>query len=153
VARSQDDISAGEWIEPFLAVLRNSGNVLAAAKAADIERKTAYDRKKADTDFATRWADALDEAMEVLEAEARRRALGTSDRLMEFLLTAHNPDKYDRRDHIQVNVGIGDISALLGTADKATLVEARKRALPFREAIAEIDMPSENGAKEKEKEA
>src|SRR3546814_693854 len=65
--------------------------------------------------FAAEWADALEAAIDALDAEARRRALdgvevphfhqgrvaGTvrkySDSLLMFLLRAHRPDRYRER--------------------------------------------------------
>lgn len=62
------------WVKAFLAALSESGNVRLACEAAQINRWTAYDRRENDPDFAKAWADALDQAADLLEEEARRRA-------------------------------------------------------------------------------
>lgn len=62
------------WVKGFLVALSTTGNVRAACEATRIDRKTAYNRRDADEDFAAAWADALDEAADLLELEARRRA-------------------------------------------------------------------------------
>lgn len=103
----------------FLETLAATGNVSAAARAAGIARSTCYRIRRADPDLAEAWTDAIEEAVDVLEAEARRRALEGverplvgagklirdddgkvvmvreyNDRLLEFLLKALRPDKY-----------------------------------------------------------
>jgi hypothetical protein len=80
--------------ETFLATLRETCNVSAAARAAKIGRSTAYDWRDADEAFASAWDDAEEEAVDALEMRARERALDNSDRMMEILLKAHRPDKY-----------------------------------------------------------
>ncbi|MBU0781005.1 MAG: hypothetical protein KKC72_13305 [Alphaproteobacteria bacterium] len=80
--------------ETFLATLRETCNVSAAARAAKIGRSTAYDWRDADEAFAAAWDDAEEEAVDALEMRARERALDNSDRMMEILLKAHRPDKY-----------------------------------------------------------
>lgn len=103
------------WRQAFLAALRLSGNVTLAAQEAQIDRTTAYAARERDEHFAERWAAAIDEAAERLEAEARRRAVdGTdepvfykgkvvghirkySDSLLSKLLDAHLPHKYRQR--------------------------------------------------------
>ena len=99
----------------FLKALTDTGNVSAAARAAKASRSRAYQLKAADPGFAAEWADALETAIDALDAEARRRALdgvetphfhqgrvaGTvrkySDTLLMFLLRAHRPDRYRER--------------------------------------------------------
>ncbi len=86
--------SAGEWRPTFLAALRNSANVRASALMAGISRKTAYDHRKRSTKFRDEWDEAMEDACDVLEAEARRRAVGGSDTLLIFLLKSHRPQRY-----------------------------------------------------------
>lgn len=99
----------------FIDILRDTANVSAAARAANVNRRTAYNWREESAEFAADWDEALEEATDALEAEARRRALegvpkpvfyqgsecGTvqeySDTLMTLLLKAHRPDKYKER--------------------------------------------------------
>lgn len=99
----------------FLAELAKSGNISAAARGAGLSRSHAYALRASDPEFAAEWADALEEAVDSLEAEARRRAIegvdsphfhggqltGTvkkySDSLLMFLLKAHRPERYRDR--------------------------------------------------------
>jgi len=48
------------WHTPFLHNLRESGSVVAAAKAVEISRKTAYWHRRVDSVFATKWDAAKD---------------------------------------------------------------------------------------------
>lgn len=119
---------AKEWMDLFLAAFANTGNVRFAAREAGVSRQEVYRIKGLDAEFAERFDDARDEAMDMLELECRRRAFqgvkkerwvrtGTdpktrlatyekiieteySDILMIFLLKGGRPDVYrDNFDH------------------------------------------------------
>lgn len=108
--------------DAFLGALAATGNVSAAARAAGVARWWLYALRGKDAGFAALWRDAEEEAVDLLEAEARRRAVDGieeplmgggklikddagqvvtirryNDRLLEFLLKAHRPDKYRDR--------------------------------------------------------
>lgn len=112
------------WESAFLAALANTGNVRAACQAAKIGRTTVYKHREVSPAFDVAWQVAIDEAVEVLEAEALRRAVhGTrepvyykgkivgqvlkySDVLLIFLMKAARPDKYrERFEHVGRNGG------------------------------------------------
>jgi hypothetical protein len=63
------------WIDPFLLALRTTGNVSHSARAAGIATPSAYKLRREDADFAAAWDNALEDATDELELEARRRAL------------------------------------------------------------------------------
>ena len=104
--------TARAWQPAFLAALAEHCNVRAACRAAGVGREAAYDLRRADPAFAAAWETALEEGVELLEEEVRRRALhgvsepvfyrgaecGTiqrySDTLAIFLLKAHRPKVY-----------------------------------------------------------
>ncbi len=65
---------AATWTQAFLAVLARCGNVMLACYAADISRATAYRLRDLDAGFANAWDEALNDAADVLEKEAWRRA-------------------------------------------------------------------------------
>lgn len=92
--------TSGAWIEPFLHNLRNTANVRAACNAAGIRRPVAYDRRDSHPEFAARWEQAMEEACDILEFVARKRAFETSDTLLIFLLKAHRPERF--ADRLQV---------------------------------------------------
>jgi hypothetical protein len=104
-----------------------------ASRTAGVSRKTAYQQRSEDSDFAAQWDEALDEACDALEAEARRRAVEGveqkkftrggdpivdpetgeqykervySDTLLVFLLKGHRPERYrERVEHTGKNGG------------------------------------------------
>ncbi len=101
-----------DWRPAFLKSMKKLGNVTRACTAAKIGRSTAYDMYESDADFAKDWEEALEEATDLLELEARRRAekgvrtpiyqggllVGHkqmySDGLMQVLLKANRPEKF-----------------------------------------------------------
>jgi hypothetical protein len=111
--------SAGEWRPPFLAALRNSGNVRAACKAAGISRAAAYSHRENSREFRQQWDEAIEDACDILEAEAWQRGRKSSDTLLIFLLKAHRPEKY-REVIKQEHGGAMTIKVVYGTDDNAT---------------------------------
>lgn len=103
------------WHDKFLLSLRDNGNVRLACQIVAIDRQTAYNHRESDQLFRQQWDDAIEEAIECMEAEARRRAMRGitetvfyrgkkcgviqkySDTLLIFLLKAHRPEKYRER--------------------------------------------------------
>lgn len=102
----------------LLAALRRTGNVSAAARAARVDRNCFYNWRRDDEVFRAAADDAMEEAADRLESEARRRAetgvlepvyhggkrVGTirrySDTLLIFLLKGARPEKFrDRMEH------------------------------------------------------
>lgn len=62
------------WQPAFLAALRENGVVRDACEAAEVPRSTAYAARNADPDFAALWDEAVQDAADLLEREAVRRA-------------------------------------------------------------------------------
>ncbi len=110
------------WKAKFLKMLADTGNVRLACKAVRIERSTAYKARDADPEFRAKWDEMIENACDLLEAEAWRRGVyGTlkpvfykgmlctdrrgqptgiqeySDTLLALLLRGHRPDKYRER--------------------------------------------------------
>ena len=86
-------------------------------KITGISRKT-VENWFDDPSFVAEFEIAKREATELLEIEARRRGMSTSDVLLIFLLKAHNPGKY--RENINVNIR-GNVSVY--SADQIALIE------------------------------
>jgi len=95
-----------QWKPKFIEVLSNSANVRAACRAAGVNRATAYRHKERNAGFREEWAQALQEAGEVLEAVAWQRAKEKSDLLLIFLLKALMPEKY-RETSVLQHTGAG----------------------------------------------
>ena len=115
------------WKPLFLDTLRGTGNVQLAALNADVARQVAYRARDSSATFRADWDEALEEARELLEAEARRRAaIGIeepvfykgevvghirkySDNLLMFLLKAHWPEKFRENVSIDQRVSGRDV--------------------------------------------
>lgn len=64
-----------DWRDLFIDALSLGGNVKIACMAAGVSRSTVYLERKNNQDFAASWDGALDEATDILEQEATRRAV------------------------------------------------------------------------------
>lgn len=94
------------WKSAFLATLRNTGNVRLSCAAAKVGRSTCYVAREKSPEFARLWDEALEDGVDVLEAEARKRALKSSDFLLGMLLKAHRPGVYGDRQHVAVRLTV-----------------------------------------------
>ena len=111
-----------DWAAEFLGALRDTGNVRLACQAAGISRPTAYDRRDRDPVFAGAWHWAREDAGELLEGEAWRRAVHGWDEpvyqggkyvgnirkydsnLLVVLLKALKPEVYRERVDMTIDV-------------------------------------------------
>lgn len=118
--------------EKFLETLAQTCNVSEAAREAGFSRRTAYEWRDDDENFAAEWKVAEDEAADKLEREAWRRAVeGTdkpvtyqgkimasykeySDKMLEILLKAHRPDKFKERVATEHS---GDVTVHIASED------------------------------------
>lgn len=89
-------------IRTFVESLTRGETITAASKAAGVCRKTAYNWRDSDKEFAEAWDDAIEVGTEKLETEATRRALDGSDTLLIFLLKARRPKVYRERVSTEV---------------------------------------------------
>ena len=119
-----------DWGPRFIEAFRASGIVRLAALSAGIDRDTVYKRAGRDPLFAAAWAQAREDAIDVLEAEARRRALSVSDSLLMFLLRANRPTMYRDNARLEVTGAAGgpivtaQVLAGMGDHEKAALRKA-----------------------------
>jgi hypothetical protein len=146
-----------DWAPTFLHAFGDTHLVSDAAKLAGIGRRTAYDRRLKDPEFATAWAAIEEHSTDLLESEAYRRAVDGwrerpildddghvvgevrkfSDALLMFLLKARRPAVY--REHHQVEITDSTPVALdslgldlkaLSDRDLANLAGILRRASP-----------------------
>lgn len=105
----------------FIDLLREWGVISKAAEGAKVNRRTAYERRAGNAEFARQWDDALQDFADSLEAEAIRRArdgiikgvyhqgvlmnseVQYSDTLMAQLLKAKRPDEYGDKLTIKID--------------------------------------------------
>jgi hypothetical protein len=131
-----------KWPAKFIEALAKTCNVARAARLAKVGRRTVYDRRAANPEFAAQWDESIKIGGEALEFEARRRAIEGvkepryykgkvcghvkrySDLLLIVLLNAHFPEKY-RSNHKLEHTGEVSLADLVGEAEARA--EARKR--------------------------
>ena len=110
--------AAAAWRSVFLERLKATGNITLAAAGAGVTRQNVYQTRSRNKTFRRQWDEALEQAVDLLAGEARRRATGMkrdvwyagkvvgtenvySDALLMFLLKAHRPTLY--RDNVKVD--------------------------------------------------
>ena len=125
----------------FLAAYAQSGNRTNAAKKAGVTRKTRWRWEQDDSEFAAAKAEALEQSIDLLELETRRRAMigvdvpqyykgqridtvkKYSDVLLMFKLNALRPEKY--RARIDVNAKVQhtaiDMNAVKATSNEVAM--------------------------------
>lgn len=127
-------------VKEFIDALRESGgNVSRACDLVAIHRRTAYEWRESDEDFARLWDEAVEAGTDDLEQEARRRALDGlrrkkftktgvpiidpmtgeqyeeleySDTLLIFLMKGNRPDKYKDRSDVNLNANLSMVNLL-----------------------------------------
>lgn len=119
-------LAAGSVKDAFLQLIAADPRLGDGEAARAVGRsRWATMRWKRDPEFLARYKAAKDAAVAdittALENEARRRALTSSDRLLEFLLQSYNPERFRKRETLD-----------LGNADGKPL------QVTDREAAAEI---------------
>ncbi|WP_151086856.1 hypothetical protein [Hymenobacter baengnokdamensis] len=144
-----------DWRPAFLKSMKKLGNVTRACTAAKIGRSTAYDMYEGDADFARDWDEALEEATDLLELEARRRAekgvrtpiyqggllVGHkqmySDGLMQVLLKANRPQKYKEFSAVDhTTLGREMVGSQIYLPDNGRDASMTARAMPESELPA-----------------
>lgn len=118
----------------FLRELSEYPNITLAARAVGVSVATIYKHRKDDPLFAERMQEALDEAVDLLEDEAHRRAFKGvekpiffrdqeiakvreySDGLAMFLLKAHRPNKYRERSEVAMSGNLS-VTVMTGVPD------------------------------------
>ena len=63
------------WVNPFLTALAQTGVLRAAAAHAGVSTTAVYNRRKTDDDFAAAYEQAIEDSIDLLDHEARHRAL------------------------------------------------------------------------------
>ena len=81
-------------------------SVTRAADAADGTVGNFKAWRKSDPNFAADWDEAIESGTDFLEDVATERAMEKSDPLMQMMLKARRPDKYDRGSKLELSGGI-----------------------------------------------
>jgi hypothetical protein len=126
------DLVSARRRKAFLMALATTGNVTIACAAAGWPRSFPYSLRKADKEFGEQWGFCVENAADLLEGEALRRAVhgvredvwykpkdGSpevighkviySDRLLETLLKANKPEKFNPSIGVKVEGNKGGV--------------------------------------------
>lgn len=135
------------WASPFLESLRRLGVVASAASTAGVSRAAPYKLRDRDAGFAAEMQDALAESVEVLEAEAWRRATTGvaepvfnrgevvghvtrySDQLLITLLKGHHPGRYREKYEVSSSVTMAAVQGKIDRVVAAVLKVVKDPAL------------------------
>lgn len=120
------------WEDKFLRLYRETGNVTLSARGAGINRNTVYERRKNNPAFAAIMDDAREEAIEILEAVANKRARESSDTLLIFLLKSLKPDTYG--DKLRISYDAETIAQLKRFEEKL-----KQRGTTLQEALPRME--------------
>ncbi len=82
-----------KW-DDFVRLIGEGCTVALAANGAGVDRSDAYKRRKVNQEFADAWDAACKARRDKLIAEAERRALAGSDKLLIFLLCNYHPEQF-----------------------------------------------------------
>lgn len=114
----------------FIEVLRAKCSVYHAAKEVDVSRKTVYQWRHQDLEFAQAWDAAIEDAVDTVESSLYERALAGDTTATIFFLKG-NRAKYRDRVTIDVNKLDADIERELAA------ITAGSQADPIGEAESE----------------
>jgi hypothetical protein len=141
--------------EAFLEALRQVPNITYAAIQSGVSRKTAYNHRDQDPEFAAAWDEALEEGVDMIELEAHRRAvqgytepvfymgaivghvIKYSDALMARLLQAHRPEKYSEKHQHKVS-GENPLQQALAAIDGTTVGPPAERGATLPEPLGQV---------------
>jgi hypothetical protein len=120
----------------FLDMIRATGCTdVDAATIAGVSRWTAWRWKKNDPEFAKQYDDMRKIGVEHLVKEAERRAMHGSDRLLEFLLCNYAPERFKRKETVDLGNADGKPLQIADTGAAAERIatilaaaQARKQA-------------------------
>jgi hypothetical protein len=111
MAEGREDARAARQAR-LIAALDQGLDLRRACRMAGVSMRSALRWRKDDVDFAARLAEAHEAGVVALEAEAHRRAMAGSDKLIVFLLCAYAPERFSLAGQIaRVREGLGRASA------------------------------------------
>ena len=92
--RARRGVKVTEWEPMFLEALSLHGIVVQAVKQSGVTRSTVYLRREKTPAFATKWDEALDEALSNIELAVTNAALEGDMQTARWLLSRRMPEKY-----------------------------------------------------------
>jgi len=120
----------------FLEVLQQTGNVTKATAKAGLDRSLVYRRRNLHPSFREQWQNAMDQALDYLEAYLWDKAMGkdadetpdgrvVDEKIAIFLLKAHRPEIFGdgkrRRDTDEKVRGVSPRGRLMKKLDQMAI--------------------------------
>lgn len=105
--------------EAALELLAEGCDLSETAAALGVHRHTLRRWRQGDPEFARRCVEAAKVHVDALKAEAERRALRGSDKLLMFLLCNYAPDQFSMQSKLEVSAGAGLADAILAARQRA----------------------------------
>jgi len=93
---------SGDWQPAFLAALQKLPVVRVACQQAGISRAEAYRARTRDAAFASSWEEALQDGLDIIEAQLMTRAIKSDTVASIFILKNRRPEIYG--ENVNVNV-------------------------------------------------
>lgn len=133
-----EGLTREEREEEFLRLLSQGNTVRAAAAGVALPFNSLYRKKHNDPAFARRWEDAQRIKVDHLIAEAERRAMKGSDKLLMFLLTNYVPDRFkSSSQRVEVTNPDGSLTDNDRAAKVAAILE-NARARKAEKAVGDL---------------
>jgi hypothetical protein len=129
-----------ERVDEFFRLLKAGCTVRQAASAVAVAFTVLYRRRKADAAFAKRWEDAQRISVGHLTAEAERRAMRGSDKLLIFLLQSYDPARFRHQSTLDVTNSDGSLTPIEDgdRASRAAALLAMAAARKSSQAVADL---------------
>jgi hypothetical protein len=122
----------------FISELRRESTVYHAALHVGVSRKTVYRWQEVDPDFAEAWADALQDATDVMEHSVYHQALNGDTLLKMFWLKKHRPEYRDKTT-IDITVVQGEIQQRMQQLGMQQLPSAGTEFAPVAQQDATLN--------------
>jgi len=90
----------------YVELIGSGCNHSEAAEGVGVDRATAFRWRQEDPEFAQACRTALRASIDVLKAEAERRALKGSDKLLMFLLCNYAPEQFSDKQKVEHSGGV-----------------------------------------------
>lgn len=114
----QGDIATVEArMKVFLKAYMKYGVIGRACQLTGITRNTVKVWRERFEEFKEAFDTIEEEYTDTLELEANRRALEKSDSLLQFLLRARRPEKFNPTQNVQATLGDGGIKIVFSEAE------------------------------------
>ncbi len=107
----------------YVELIASGCNHTEAAEGVGVDRATAFRWRQEDPEFAQACRTALRAGIDVLKAEAERRALKGSDKLLMFLLERYDPQTFHLAQKLEHSGAVDLAGAVLAGRKRASVTD------------------------------